>query len=404
MKWYYVVILFWGITLTSCIEAQNISPLFPCTEKMEDAYGVCAHLTRKDWDWEIHKEEILHIKQAGAQFVRADWDYRKVDENSIYGWLDSVMETMKTNKVQMLGILSTPWKSYPWKDIRSYHDFINYNLKHFDGRVNNWEVLNEINLISSNDSLPLLYTKLLKEVYPEIKEINPGNKVLLSGLCETTDGFLEKICRYEAYKYFDIVNFHSYYLPEDLKIHFEIIRKCMDKYGWEKPVWISELGMHTCREKDSWRTEDAQARIVARYHLIAFAYGVDKVFWYNFRSFEKDDKDPESHFGLTHKDLSPKPAYLAYQTMTKMCPSGSTRPTLIKKGDIYLSGWICPNKQFVWAIWKAKGSSDIKLNIRGKCVLKDYMGATVKRTNKTTIRVSSGVTYIIGAKRVEFTY
>ena len=92
MKRNISIIIFFVIVMNSCLEAQNISPLFPCTEKMEDAYGVCAHLTRKDWDWEIHKEEILHIKQAGAQFVRADWDYRKVDENSIYGWLDSVME------------------------------------------------------------------------------------------------------------------------------------------------------------------------------------------------------------------------------------------------------------------------------------------------------------------------
>lgn len=74
--------------------------------------------------------------------------------------------------------------------------------------------------------------------------------------------------------------------------------------------------------------EMEQARRVARIYLISFAYGVDKVFWYNFRSYEKDPYYTEDNFGIVHSDLTPKPAYYAYKTMTTLCPSGSTRPVL----------------------------------------------------------------------------
>lgn len=399
-KLLFVVVL--SATLNSCTEAQVIAPLFQCSDQLEGPYGVCAHLTRKGWDWELCKEEIPTIKSTGVNFVRSDWDYWNIKQDSKFGWLDETVDGLNRNKLQMLGILSTPWKSYPWKDPEAYNNFIKYNLQHFDSRVKYWEILNEINLTSKKDSLPIQYTNFLKEVYPAIKSINPDNQVLLSGLSETTDGFLEKLCKLQAYEYFDIFNFHSYYLPEDIPDHFRYIRKCMDNYGWEKPVWITELGMHTCRVKENWRTEDAQARTVARYHLIAFAYGVDKVFWYNFRSFEKDDRDPESHFGLTHKDLSPKPAFYAYITMTNLCPSGSTRPSLIKKGDLYLSGWKLPNGKHIWAIWNSKSEVDVKLKIKGSYSMKNYMGDKVKKNKKEPIRVSTGVTYIIGAKDVSF--
>lgn len=81
--------------------------------------------------------------------------------------------------------------------------------------------------------------------------------------------------------------------------------------------------------------EMEQARRVARIYLISFAYGVDKVFWYKFRSYEKDPYYTEDNFGIVHSDLTPKPAYYAYKTMTTLCPSGSTRPVLEVSGDIY---------------------------------------------------------------------
>lgn len=88
-----------------------------------------------------------------------------------------------------------------------------------------------------------------------------------------------------------------------------------DKYGWEKEVWLGECGMHTAPDTtktNKWSNkvwlEQEQAHRLPRIYLISFAYGINKVYWYEIRAEEKEPYNKEHHFGLLHSDLSPKPA------------------------------------------------------------------------------------------------
>lgn len=146
--------------------------------------------------------------------------------------------------------------------------------------------------------------------------------------------------------------------------------------------------------------ESEQARRVARFYLIAFAYGIDKVFWYNFRSNELNSGYSEDNFGVVHKDLSPKLAYYAYKTLTVFCPSGSTRPTLELYGDIYISKWTKPDDKKVWVIWDANGTCYKKITITGNPKYYDFLGNELNKVNSNNFKIASGVTYIIGADNV----
>lgn len=139
--------------------------------------------------------------------------------------------------------------------------------------------------------------------------------------------------------------------------------------------------------------EDEQARRVARIHLIAFAYGVDKVFWYKFRSNELDPYYSEDNFGMVHADLSPKPAYYAYKTLIQMLPNGSTRPNLRIKDGIYKAEWIRPDGKHVTAYWCKGGFAYITLDTKPDMVI-DYMGNKLNSNNKQ-VKISTGVVYII---------
>ena len=80
-----------------------------------------------------------------------------------------------------------------------------------------------------------------------------------------------------------------------------------------------------------------------------------------------DDGDCMSHFGITHKDLSPKPAYLAYKTLTKMRPDGSSVPRITVSPDgIYTAEWTRPDGKKVHALWTARKTKKCVLSIRGK--------------------------------------
>nr|MBP7473448.1 hypothetical protein [Prevotella sp.] len=139
--------------------------------------------------------------------------------------------------------------------------------------------------------------------------------------------------------------------------------------------------------------EDEQARRVARIHLIAYAYGVDKVFWYEFRSPEVDPYYSEDNFGMVHKDLSPKPAYYAYKTLIRMLPNGSIRPVLTVKDGIYKAEWKRPDGKRVAAYWWEEGFTSINLDSEFQTGI-DYMGNRITPVNDK-LKISCGVVYVV---------
>lgn len=79
--------------------------------------------------------------------------------------------------------------------------------------------------------------------------------------------------------------------------------------------------------------EKKQAEFLPRTMLIAFASGVERIYWYSFRSTERSRFDGEAHFGIVRSNLAPKDAYRAYRTLSELHPAGSSRPELRSDRD-----------------------------------------------------------------------
>ncbi|WP_288515342.1 beta-galactosidase [uncultured Victivallis sp.] len=114
--------------------------------------------------------------------------------------------------------------------------------------------------------------------------------------------------------------------------------------------------------------ESQQAEMLPRTYLIALASGVERIFWYNFRSGEWQPDEREAHFGIVRKNLEPKPSFRAYRTLSRLCPSGSTVPVLTRSGETYLAGWTRPDGMKVWAVWTSLRPEKIRLDVRGNVV------------------------------------
>lgn len=112
-------------------------------------------------------------------------------------------------------------------------------------------------------------------------------------------------------------------------------------------------------------SQATQAENLPRTYLLAFASGIDRVFWYNFRSWEGDAAEREDHFGIVHRDLSKKPSFDAYQALARLCPSGSTRPELTVNGNLYQASWTKPDGTPVCAIWTPAYHLDCELAVEG---------------------------------------
>lgn len=600
--------------------------LFPCTQTLQNPYGVCTHVTRKGWDYEIRDHEIDMLKEAGVGWLRSDLDFGTVFGSPTDFFpksFDNVLNSTEESELQLLGILT--WlDKYPWDD-PNYESLIDTLAFHYNGRIRYWEMLNEVNLMRGVKNLPEQYVKILRLVHERLKDSSPQNQVVLSGLAEMQSNFFEELCKLKAQDYYDVMNFHSYFSPEELIPCLEKIARLMEHYDFRKPVWLTECGMSTSEDAETsegfytdllpaalrrlgiyeqqitvgylrdratgYRTlndaqvdlylkpkarnvipvdfphlrglsashvpvliattdeyfpldyfpllvdyvkrggtivlaqgmpfyynstmpskawfemhvlrtklypilhmsplnnrfdpitneslgdvppfidrcadadfeyvfpinaahpgryfcadalhpgdslitlisagterikgavagiyklnsddlhgnivfqsrmyghpipdkEEEQARRVARIYLLAFSYGIDRVFWYNFRSKEADMSEKEDCFGLIHADFSDKPSMQAYRTLTRFCPDGSTRPTLKSNDNIFRVQWVTPDKHVVRAIWSPYQDMNYTYKLPPKATVYNHFGEVVQsRDNKLSL--SDAVLYIV---------
>lgn len=143
-------------------------------------------------------------------------------------------------------------------------------------------------------------------------------------------------------------------------------------------------------------TEEQQAKLLPRSYLVMLNAGVEKIFWYNFRSNENEPYNRECHFGIVRRDLADKPAFAAYKTMTEHYPAGSTPPELEEKPPFYHASWTKPDGDRVHALWQLRNSREMKLDLKGKVKsIRNHLGETVP-VRDGVLTVSDGITYITG--------
>ena len=136
-------------------------------------------------------------------------------------------------------------------------------------------------------------------------------------------------------------------------------------------------------------SEENQARYLARAMAISFAKGVEQYFWYEFRGREIDPHYSEHHFGLTHQNFTPKPAWGTYRNFTLARPAGSvqtTGPWHDEKREFFFPQWTRPDGTKAGILWKtgkpekrelrfeAGGAPGSPADIR----FRDFTGRTIK--------------------------
>lgn len=205
------------------------------------------------------------------------------------------------------------------------------------------------------------------EIYMTDKELKTGDRMqtVISGVAGEYKGATAAI----------------YHLDSDLK---------------GKVLVISYKGLIGCT------TEAGQAELLPRSILIAFANGVSKLFWYELQAPESVPHDRESHFGIVHKDLSPKPAFLACQALIRMYPDGSTNPVVsVGSNDVYTANWTRPDGKSVVAVWSPRSKVTGRLVVTGTVEAAfDHLG-NAAAVDPKQFTADSGIVYLVGPKKAE---
>lgn len=382
-------------------EEEHYHVLFKSKAKLIEPYGLCTHINRKgpQWEFEQKDKELRMTAGTGANFVRTDfdWGYCQPQKDKPFSFIhhQEMMNVVDSQQLKMLGILSPVWD----KRYTQWLDYVSKTVRTFKRRVNYWEVINEADRWHLRDSsfIPADYVRIIRDAYPLIKKENKNAKVLFTSITDIKGNFLEEVLNSGAADYCDIMNFHFYVNlktePEYLFKYFKDIKSLLDKYKIRKPVWFTETG---CTSAKGYADADIQAKRLPRTFLISFACGIEKIFWYKTRAAERTDHF-EDHFGIWHKDGTPKPAFYAYKTLVDMCPSQSTRPQIRRQGDLYIASWRHPKGTYVMAIWTSKGQEIVQLN-HFKGTIYDIQGG-IRNLSNNKILVTPSISYIVSKEK-----
>ncbi len=149
-------------------------------------------------------------------------------------------------------------------------------------------------------------------------------------------------------------------------------------------------------------TEEIETCLPQTY-LIAISAGIERFFNYQFQAREDTPYELEDHFGLVHKDLSPKPAYVALSVLTKARPAGSVSLSekIEDKGPLLFS-WKRPDGRIGWAIWNPNGPVAGQLKFKGNISeVFDCSGKYISLIPEN-IELTEKILYIIGPEEIDF--
>jgi len=305
-------------------EIQNDTNLISKT-----SFGMGAYLGR------YHGTELeqmaLKAKEAGVKWIREDFEWGGLEpEKGKFNWAfnDSVVNIARKNGISVYAIVAywPSWtREYTKEGIDDYIVFLKELVRHYKNDIHQWEIWNEPNIFFWQGPEEM-YAELLMKSYVAIKDVDSTAQVLGISTSGIDFDFIQKMQQLQAP--FDILTIHPY---RSKLVESEFISELQRASGMavlpggkQRPVWITEMGWTTYTPHNSWVQEGflptrlrEQAELIVRTYLSCIISGIDpKVFWYDLRNDGTDPHNFEDNIGIMYRDFSPKPAYIAYSTMT----------------------------------------------------------------------------------------
>ncbi|UCD99786.1 MAG: hypothetical protein JSV42_03395, partial [Chloroflexota bacterium] len=231
------------------------------------------------------------------------------------------------------------------------------------------------------------YAEMLKTVYPAIKSVDPGAKVLIGGLlldCDPTrppegkdcnpGNFLEGILLNGGGAFFDAVSFHGYapYFRPNQDISnplfyddhhpswehrggvvigkIDFLREVMSKYNLSKPIYHTE-GALLCTEYNPIDCDppvdefyESQADYLIRMYLRNWGNRIYGTIWFSFEG-------PGWRYGsLLDGNQNPKPVYEALKFLLSELVDAELSGNISLDGNLEGYEFTTPEKR-IWVVW-----------------------------------------------------
>jgi hypothetical protein len=322
--------------------------------------------------------------EAGAGFTRIILRWDIIQPNGPDDWQpanlpDPIVAAELAAGREVVGvIIGTPaWARDPTnpanaptqptaKDVPQMEAWANFTARlarQYHGRIHHWVIWNEPDVWDTTHPGNTWhgtvedFFRLHKTAYLSIKAVDPTLEVHLPGLTYFWDWqydreqYLVRLLRLitadpEAVAhnfYCDAVIYHLYYKPRLMLLVLQDVHRILEAHGLgDKPIWINETNAPPTDDplEPPWAEPlfpvslAEQSAFIIQAHALALTEGVTRIQVYKLRNSSEHPEDVEP-FGLVRGDGSRRPAFAAYQVVTRYF-AGFRRAELFQYGEIYV--------------------------------------------------------------------
>jgi polysaccharide biosynthesis protein PslG len=224
-------------------------------------------------------------------------------------------------------------------------------VRHFKGRVDQFEVWNEWNIgLGSPTRRPgtaQAYVPVLRAAYQAVKAENPSAVVIGGAVAGIDDRWIEAFGEAGGFQYLDAFSVHPYNYqqerptPEADIEHLDALKARVDHFapGRDLQIYVTEVGWPT-HEGPHGSTEATEAANLQRFLLLAKSRSwIAGVWWYDLFDDGDNPHDKENRFGLLSHAGVGKPAFEALLAIRPFLESANALAvTSGKDGHITVKG------------------------------------------------------------------
>lgn len=199
-------------------------------------------------------------------------------------------------------------KRYPL-DLRDAYNFQKEMARRWKGQVLAFEPWNEADIDVFGGHTGAEMAALQKASYFGLKAGNPDVIACLNVFATPNAAILADLNDNQAWPYFDIFNLHHYCGTDGYPGVYAAFRAV----SAGKPMWVSEFNapVHWSGDKNEQEPSDADLRVqaerVAQVYTSSLHEGPAVAFYFILGHYVEG----QTQFGIIHKDLTPRPAFLA---------------------------------------------------------------------------------------------
>jgi hypothetical protein len=325
---------------------------------------------------------VVKTSQAGAGWVRVPFYWDKVEPQNTtpenYQWqaaYDAQLAALSARNIQViLTLAGNPWWAATYAagpidkvDVRELVEFMEAAVARYGQppfNVKHWEFYNEPDNGAEIwadggygyfGNTPEAYVGILRAVYGPVKAVDPQAQIVFGGIAYDNwsdsdppgpfiHSFLDRVLAAGGGNYFDVMNFHYYPLFHKIWDPYgrgiigkaTYLRRKLEAYGVRKPILCTEAGYWS--DTAHGGSDERQSRYVVQALARGMAAELRTTIWF----FLVDEIPLGTYkYGLLNPDLSPKPAYYAYQTFAQHMSSAEYVRALApgKDGSDQLEGY-----------------------------------------------------------------